>query len=178
MSAERVFKVLTAVGRDRPGLVSGISALIHSSGANLEDSRMAILGGEFALVLLFSGAPDAVRRVVEGADAIAAKLGLDIGVKDTEHQRSARDVLRYKLRVSGLDHPGIVHTVTGALSQREVNVASLQSRVVNLPLSGTPNFELEIEVEVPPSLSVAELEQAVAEVCARENLEFRFEPSS
>lgn len=178
MSADKVFKVLTAVGRDRPGLVSGISALIHSSGANLEDSRMAILGGEFALVLLFSGQPDTVQRVVEGARSMAKELGLDIGVKDTEHQRSARDVLRYDLTVSGLDHPGIVHTVTGALAQREVNVASLQSRVVNLPLSGTPNFELEVEVEVPPSLSVAEIEQAIAEVCARENLEFSFEPSA
>jgi glycine cleavage system regulatory protein len=80
--------------------------------------------------------------------------------------------------VTGLDHPGIVHTITGALSQREVNVASLQSRVVHLPLSGTPNFELEVEVEVPPSLSIPELEETIRAVCARENLEFNFEPST
>lgn len=178
MSDDRSFKVLTAVGHDRPGLVSSISALIHDSSANLEDSRMAILGGEFALVLLFSGAPDAVGKVVAGAAAMGQQVGLDISVKDTEHARGARDVLRYHLRVSGLDHPGIVHTVTGALAQREVNVASLQSRVVHLPLSGTPNFELEADVELPPSISVPELEQTIAEVCTRENLEFSFEPAT
>lgn len=178
MSDDRIFKVVTAIGHDRPGLVSSISQLIHSSGANLEDSRMAILGGEFALVLLFSGTPDAVRKVVERAGATGRELGLDIDVKDTEHAGGARDVLRYHLRVSGLDHPGIVHTVTGALAQREVNVASLQSRVVNLPLSGTPNFELEAEIELPPSISVPEIEQNIAEVCARENLEFRLEPAT
>jgi glycine cleavage system transcriptional repressor len=178
MSDDRNFKVLTAVGHDRPGLVSGISELIHSSGANLEDSRMAILGGEFALVLLFSGTADAVTKVVEGAQTMGDRLGLEIGVKDTKHARGARDILRYRLRVTGLDHPGIVHTITGALSQREVNVASLQSRVVHLPLSGTPNFELEVEVEVPPSLSIPELEETIRAVCARENLEFNFEPST
>lgn len=177
MSDDRLFKVLTAVGHDRPGLVSGLSALIHSSGANLEDSRMAILGGEFALVLLFSGSPADVAKVVEGARAMGDQLGLDISVKDTEHTRGTRDVLRYRVRVSGLDHPGIVHTVTGALAKREVNVASLQSRVVHLPLSGTPNFELEVEVEVPPSVSIPELEETIAGVCAQENLEFNFEPS-
>jgi glycine cleavage system regulatory protein len=35
--------VLTAVGRDHPGLVHGLSAMIHEVGANIEDSRMAIL---------------------------------------------------------------------------------------------------------------------------------------
>ena len=178
MSDDRNFKVLTAVGHDRPGLVSGISALIHDSGANLEDSRMAILGGEFALVLLFSGTADAVRKVVDGAQAMGPELGLDIDVKDTKHERSERDTRSYRLKVSGLDHPGIVHTVTGALAKRDVNVASLQSRVYNLPLTGTPNFELEVDVEVPPSLSVPELEQTIAEVCARENLEFNFEPNT
>ena len=43
------YLVLTALGPDRPGLVNEISAMVLAAGANLEDSRMAILGGEFAL---------------------------------------------------------------------------------------------------------------------------------
>ena len=58
--SSRQYQVLTAVGRDRPGLVEKISSLLLGAGANLEDSRMAILGGEFALILLFSGTDQAV----------------------------------------------------------------------------------------------------------------------
>ncbi|HHH30681.1 MAG TPA: glycine cleavage system protein R, partial [Polyangiaceae bacterium] len=62
-------EVITAVGSDRPGLVSALSRLIHEANANLEDSRMAVLGGEFAIVVLYSGDEAAVAKVKETAKA-------------------------------------------------------------------------------------------------------------
>src|SRR3954467_5650695 len=59
--ANKSYLVLTAVGADRPGLVSEISSLVLAAGANLEDSRMAIPHGEFALLLLVSGDEPAMR---------------------------------------------------------------------------------------------------------------------
>ena len=52
MDGDRGYVVLTAVGPDRPGLVNALASLIRDAGANIEDSRMAILGGEFAVILL------------------------------------------------------------------------------------------------------------------------------
>ncbi len=43
--------IISAIGRDRPGIVDRLSGAIFRNGCNLEDSRMAILGGEFALAL-------------------------------------------------------------------------------------------------------------------------------
>ena len=43
--------------------MSEIASAIHTAGANLEDSRMAILGGEFALLLLLSGSEAAAASV-------------------------------------------------------------------------------------------------------------------
>ena len=54
MDGDRRYVVLTAVGPDRPGLVNQLSSLIREAGASIEDSRMAILGGEFAMILLVS----------------------------------------------------------------------------------------------------------------------------
>jgi predicted amino acid-binding ACT domain protein len=48
--------VLTAIGRDRPGLVAELARLVYDSDANLDDSRMTILGTDFAVILLCSGA--------------------------------------------------------------------------------------------------------------------------
>ncbi len=47
--------ILSAVGRDRPGLVADLAQLVYDCEANLEDSRMTILGNEFAAILLCSG---------------------------------------------------------------------------------------------------------------------------
>src|SRR5690606_26366277 len=130
---ERKLKVMTAVGSDRPGLVKAISALIHGSGANLEDSRMAILGGEFALVLLYSGPAEALERVQAGTESLSTKLQLQFIIKDTSSP-AARPYRSYRLRVSGLDHPGIVDGVTDVLALRQVNVESLDTRLAHLPM--------------------------------------------
>ena len=46
------YAVLTAVGPDKPGLVDAISTFILDHQCNMEDSRMGVLGGEFAMLIL------------------------------------------------------------------------------------------------------------------------------
>ena len=46
---------LSAIGRDRPGIVADLAELIYECDGNLEDSSMIILGSEFAVLLLLSG---------------------------------------------------------------------------------------------------------------------------
>ena len=46
---------LSAIGRDRPGIVADLAELIYECDCNLEDSSMTILGSEFAVLLLLDG---------------------------------------------------------------------------------------------------------------------------
>ena len=164
--------VLTAVGPDRPGLVKDVSSMIHRAGANLEDSRMAILGGEFALLVLISGSEDAVRKTRDAASAAESELGLKILVTPMARREPGSNFLLYRLRVTGVDHPGIVQMVTGILAERHVNVASLESRIAYAPLSGTPMFILEASVQIPSETALAELRRELGRVCDQDNLDF------
>jgi glycine cleavage system transcriptional repressor len=175
MAGSKSFVVLTAVGPDRPGVVSEISRTIHAAGCNLEDSRMAILGGEFALILLCSGPAEATRLVEQRARALAERLGLGCIVKPTSPPPEPRGAVTCSLRVSGIDRPGIVHGVTGLLAARAVNVASLESRVVPAPESGTPIFQLSAELHVPGDVSVAALRDALVERCEKDGLDVTIE---
>src|SRR5262249_15845354 len=42
---------LSAIGRDRPGMVADLAELIFECDCNLEDSSMTVLGSEFAVLL-------------------------------------------------------------------------------------------------------------------------------
>lgn len=169
------YLVLTAVGPDRAGLVSRISAMIHEASANLEDSRMAILGGEFALIVLVSGSPDAVSTVERKSRELGAELGLEILVRETARTREPKSYLPYRIRVTGVDRPGIVHGITEILARRGVNVASLESRLSYAPLSGTPMFVLEAELQLPSEVAVAELRRDLVQACEEDNLDFVLE---
>ncbi|HEX9620833.1 MAG TPA: ACT domain-containing protein [Polyangiaceae bacterium] len=167
--------VITAVGPDRPGLVKEVSQRILAAAANLEDTRMAILGGEFALLLLVTGEAAALERVRAAAPEIEQSLGLKLVVKDTEKPSTAQQYLPYRLRVSGVDHPGIVHVVSEILSRHSVNVATLESRLHYAPLSGTPMFVLDAEVQVPSRVVTRELRKELDGVCEADNLDFVLE---
>lgn len=173
-SSDKTYLVLNAIGPDRPGLVSEISAAIHAAGANLEDSRMAILGGDFALLVLVSGTEAAAAAVEKAAAPLGEKLGLRVHSKRTG-RGERRNFLPYRISVTGFDRPGIVSRVSEVLARRGVNVASLESRLEYAPLSGTPMFVLEAELQVPSEVALAELRRELGAQCDEENLDLSLE---
>jgi glycine cleavage system transcriptional repressor len=175
MKQDPGYLVLSAVGPDRPGLVNEISALIREAPANLEDSRMAILGGEFAVILLISGARAALERIESSRAALEQKTGLTVTLKQTARPEQRRHFLPYRIRVTGVDRPGIVHGISQVLAGRGVNVASLESRLAFAPLSGTPMFVLEAELQVPSEMALSQLRRDLASACEEDNLDFTFE---
>jgi glycine cleavage system transcriptional repressor len=149
--------------------------MIHEAGANLEDSRMAILGGEFALIVLVSGPETAVGRVERSSPELSSELGLEIWVRETARDRGPKSYVPYRIRVTGVDRPGIVHGVSEILARRGVNVASLESRLAYAPLSGTPMFVLEAELQLPGEVALSELRRDLASACEEDNLDFVLE---
>lgn len=175
MNSDRRYMVLTAAGPDQPGLVKRISAAIAESGANLEDSRMAILGGDFALILLFAGDAAAVGEVERRLATLNNEGLLSITLRPTTRAQAARNYLPYRIRVSGLDRQGIVAKLSSLLAGRGINVARLDSRVSFAPLSGTPMFSLNADLQIPGETALAELRRDLQGACEEENLDFSFE---
>lgn len=167
--------VLTAVGPDRTGLVKQVSSIIHKAGANLEDSRMAVLAGEFALIVLFSGTDEALERIRQDSAVLEQELGFNLSFRPTRPREGASG-RRYLLDVTGPDQPGIVHRVSELLAERQINVCSLESRLRRAAFTGTPLFQLTAEIELPGPESVAELRGKVEAACEALHLDHRLEP--
>jgi len=169
--------VLTAVGPDRPGIVNALAALLHQLGANIEDTRMAKLGGEFAVLMLVTGSEGVLSALLAERTRIEADLGVRCTLERTSKPSPSGDGLAYRLEVSGFDRPGIVRSVSTVLARLDINVASLSSKVLHAPLTGTPMFLLDLELEIPRKVSLLSLKREIADACERENLDFSFEPS-
>jgi glycine cleavage system transcriptional repressor len=169
--------VLTAVGPDRPGLVKEVSAVIHTAGGNLEDSRMAVLAGEFALIVLFSGSGEALERIQSMSRKLQQELGFSITFKPTR-QRGEPELQRYRLEVSGGDQPGIVHQISEVLAGQRVNVYCLESRLQHAAFSGTPLFLLQAELELPAGSNLRGLQDELDRACEAMHLDFSLSPQS
>jgi len=123
---------VAAIGRDRPGIVAAVTRNLLDHDVNVEDSQMTILGGHFTMMLIVSGGDggeiDALRTDLE---ATARELNLEaISVDTVAGTARATDAPTHTVTVYGVDHPGIVHAVTAALAQCEVNITDLNTRLV------------------------------------------------
>lgn len=135
---------------------------------------MAVLGGEFALMLLLSSPPERAGGLGPACEAIGLELGLRTSLVDTT-PRAAAEASRYRLSVTGLDHPGIVEGVSRALADHAINVTSMETRLVHAPLTGTPTFLLSADVDVPLAADLDSVREAIAQACAHADVDHVFE---
>ena len=74
--------IMTAFGKDRPGIVADVTELIYESGCNLEDSHMTRLSDEFAMILLFSGNAEGLQdRLVKGCRRLEVEKDLSAYIR-------------------------------------------------------------------------------------------------
>lgn len=152
--------LITAVGEDRPGIVAHLAEVFVKNGANMEESRMAILGGEFAVIVLVSVPTDATEALNRDLDSLKAE-GLSVTVRNTRPPNPERfaGYITYVISVNGADHEGIVHRISMFLRDRAINIQSVETGIVNAPETGSPLFCMSATVQVPPSITVQELQK-------------------
>ena len=161
----RSWFILSAVGRDRPGIVADLAQLVYDCEANLEDSRMTILGNEFAAILLCSGDDrELERRLTEGSRRLEWENRLTVFLRPLEGEPRppvpAPGTKLYRLRAEGADRAGIVARICRTLADQKVNIADLVSEALPSP-SGAALYRMTIEVEVPDSVAVDGLANAL-----------------
>ena len=172
--AEKDHLIMTATGPDRVGLVEKISAYISRCGCNIEDSRMAVFYGEFAIIVLIGGEGRGLSKIVGNYRELEAESGLSIGVKTPAPRKPAEFFLPYKLIASCMDHPGIVYHISGLLRSLGVNIESMETKTYSAPVSGTPLFQLEADVSVPTRANINELRERLAELQREQNIDIEF----
>lgn len=147
--------ILTAIGDDRPGLVSALSAPVNAHGASWQRSQMARLAGKFAGIVLVSVAEEELDALTADLTALAAQ-GLHVTVERTD-EPVRRESLRLHLDLLGADHPGIVAEVSAALADRDVSIEELTTDVRDAPMAGGTLFEAHAALAAPASTSTEAL---------------------
>jgi len=170
------FLVISALGSDRPGLVNELSKIIADQECNIEDSRMSVLGGEFAVMLLVSGNWNTIAKLESHLPALEQKLGMTIVCKNTARKKQLTNAVPYMADVISMDHPGIVNKLANFFSTRNINIEELSTSNYAAAHTGTPMFSVHIEVGVPAETTIAELREAFMDFCDSLNLDAVLEP--
>lgn len=170
------FLVISAVGEDRPGLVADLTQLIVSCGCNIEESRMSLLGGEFAILMMISGAWNNVAKLEDALPATTAKLGIILAQKRTSARQMVQEKMPYNVEVVSLDHPGIVQQIASFFSKRQINIHDMYTTAHRAAHTGSTMFNLSMTIEIPAGTHIATLREQFMEFCDHMNLDAILEP--
>lgn len=171
----RKYAILSSVGKDRPGIVDAVSTFLFEREANIEDSRMAVMGGRFSIMTLFS-CNETQLAAIQGSIGVLEELGLSTSLHDAEEPTGVpgKTALPLKLDVRAMDHPGIVQKIVRVFHSHGVNIESLNTQVLRAPLSGAPLFNLSMEAAVPAEISIADFKEELTLLASEMNIDLNF----
>jgi glycine cleavage system transcriptional repressor len=173
---ENNYLVITASGADKVGIVDHLSGRIADSGCNIEESRMAVLGGHFAFIMLVSGAWHALSKLEGQMATLGEQLGLSITHERTRKRERAEPAIPYNVEVVTMVHPGIVHSLAAFFSRNGINIEELQTSTYPAPHTGTPMFSVVMTVGVQAKVHIPTLRGDFLDYCDDLNLDATFEP--
>jgi len=154
----KTYFILSAIGKDRPGIVADVSEVIYECGGNIEDSSMSLLRNHFALLLLFSIEREEARHKLSSRlNRLESEKNLTVFYSPITFEEAQPKVKEqtdpFKITTSGVDHAGIVFKVCRLLADRRINIVDMETHRVFSAESGTPLFEMDIDIDVPRSVS-------------------------
>lgn len=163
--------VISALGADRPGIVDKLSNILYQHRLNIEDSRMTVLGGEFAILLLVSGDAADISLFQSKLDELGKALQMQLIAKATTESGTTANTLPYEVEVAALDNPGIVYNIARFFSSRNINIVNCQTERYAAPHTGSPMFALHMTIGIPSDMNIAQLRDAFTQTCDELNLD-------
>lgn len=123
---------LTAIGRDRPGIVAAVTKALFEHDCNIEDSSMTILEDEFAIILIMSMHEGKdTHSLLKDLKSVEKSMGLTIRLNEIPGRTEARPPSsNYIITLHGADKAGIVYRCAEALSKYGVNVTDLETKII------------------------------------------------
>lgn len=168
--------LMTAFGKDRPGIVADVTEVIYDTGCNLEDTSMTRLADEFTLVLLFTGPADGLAdRLNKECRRLEITKNLSAFVRQVEIEDAApvRGDLE-TITVVGLDQTGMVFKISKFLADQGINIEQLRSKRSFSAQSGAALYHMEIKVLTPGAKRLQDYQEGLDHLANELNVDIAY----
>ena len=172
----QTYLVVSAIGKDRTGLVGSLSQSVLECGCHIGESRMAVLGSEFAAVMLITGYWNAIAKLESALPRVADSLGLRISSTRTEAREDTRSLIPYAVEVIAPESTEVVHEVSSFFARRGINIEDVYTNRYPAPQTGAAMFAVHLTLGIPSDLSIASIRGEFMDFCDELNLDAMIAP--
>lgn len=172
-SIAKEYICLTVLGRERPGIVAGITGVLVDTDCNIRDSTMTILAGSFAMLLIVELPREtSVPSLEKALAAVQRRFDLTVVIKELQEDEAHFFELPrsrvWAVTIYGGDRQGIVHHVASLMARKGISITSLKTKVLgNLEGAGI----VTMRVLAPPDMEIGQLRDQLNDVAQRFGVE-------
>ncbi|GAD78301.1 glycine cleavage system protein R [Vibrio ezurae] len=161
--------IITAVGTDRPGIGNKIIHLISDLGCNIIDSRIALLGNDFTLIMLISGTASQVTRVEHSLPQLGAEHDLLTMVKRTSTHTELAQQFTIEAHIQADDKIGLTEQVTYFFASKEIGINALSAKTLNVEQHD--KFQIALSASISGEYNLMQLQEEFASFCESLNVQ-------
>ena len=137
---------------------------------------MTKLGAEFAVLMLVSGQWHTLSRLEAGLEKLRENDDLTFSIRKTDEQQPSADRIPYAVDVVSLDQQGIVFGLANFFASRDIEIADVATRRYAAAHTGAPMFAVQMAINVPAAVNLAQLRDDFADMCDHMNLDAILDP--
>ncbi|WP_018690668.1 glycine cleavage system protein R [Algicola sagamiensis] len=163
--------VVTAIGEDRPGIISEITKITSACNCNIIDSRMALFGNDFAFMMLLSGTPNAITCFEHALPELSLEKNLLTMMKRTKDHSEPQFSARFNIDYEGEDQPGTLSKISQFLADLDVDITALKA---DLAADDPSKMVSTMRVNVPIDLPEDTFKEKFTEQCETLKLTCQF----
>lgn len=152
--------ILVATGTDRSGLLDDISLYLHDRHVNIQESRVSLLRGQFALLLLLGGEEENVALIEQNIGELSEKVGVHLEARSAD-AAACIDCTPLRLTASGDDPAETVYRLSHLMRVLNVNIENIETNSTKGAAGVKGSFSLEMDLSVPRATPVMMLKQYV-----------------
>lgn len=160
------YLVITAVGTDRPGISDAITHHVTQCGCNIIDSRIALFGTEFTLIMLLSGNNNAISRIESTLPLTAQEHDLITVMKRTSKHQQRFISYTAEFHIEATDAPGLLKHFTHFMASRHIDISALSANTVESTTHGVDHqLILQISTNLPEDCNLMTIQEEFEHLC-------------
>lgn len=168
--------VVTVLGKDRPGVLAGITKVLADANVNIVDIEQIVIRRLLSLFLLvdlstsklsYSDVRDSLLRK---GDALSVQTTVAPAEEYITNTKESEEKKTYAITVLGVDRPGIVANISGELAGMKVNIEQIKM------ISRGALLAMGMLVDIPQEADLNDVKLRLGHVCEKLSMDFIIQP--
>lgn len=171
--------MITLSGKDRPGIIAGVTEVLYRYHCNLEDITMTLLEGEFTMMMVVSLRAGKEGEIEQALANLIKPWGLHVVCRPIRHRlrrgrQHAQGTTPYLLSAVGRDKTGIVYRTSQALAGLGLNITDLNCKILGYGQKAL--YAMMLEFDVPKGFSIQRLQSRLKRLRRQLDIDIQLKP--